>query len=94
MANCRPYLLLGGTLTDTQPLYFSHDRMEILFQVHSNEPKFIGNLTSGAFFFLLQHKNLGILTTLRIGFEDALGSGRWLIEYVIVRNEITGRAFK
>jgi len=47
----------------------------------------------------MQHKNLGILTTLRIGLEDAvnkqISSGsRWLIDYVLVRNELTGRTFK
>ncbi|XP_046464167.1 DENN domain-containing protein 5B-like isoform X1 [Daphnia pulex] len=72
MSTCRPYLLLSGTLADTQALYFANDRLELLFQ----------------------HKNLGILTTVRIGLEDQIGNSRWLIDHVIVRNEITGRAFK
>ncbi|XP_032781013.1 DENN domain-containing protein 5B isoform X2 [Daphnia magna] len=72
MSTCRPYLLLSGTLADTQALYFANDRLELLFQ----------------------HKNIGILTTLRIGLEDQIGNSRWLIDHIIVRNEITGRGFK
>jgi len=33
MSTCRPYLLLSGTLADTQALYFANDRLELLFQV-------------------------------------------------------------
>ena len=35
MSACRPYLLLSGTVTDTQALYFASDRLELLFQVVS-----------------------------------------------------------
>lgn len=96
MGTCRPYLLLGGTLADTHALYFASDRLELLFQVtcrpispHLDEIT-QDNFTNLAF----QHKNLGILTTLRIGVEDAIGNGRWLIDHIVVRNEVTGRAFK
>lgn len=33
ISSCRPYLLLSGTLADTQPIYFSNERFEVLFQV-------------------------------------------------------------
>ncbi|VDM60152.1 unnamed protein product [Angiostrongylus costaricensis] len=44
---------------------------------------------------LLQHKNLGVLSTLRIG--HALGHEKppkWYLEYVIVRNEVTGQMYR
>ena len=72
ISTCRPYLLLSGTLADTQPVYFSNDRFQVSFQ----------------------HKNLGILTTLRIGMDNPNGNGRWLIDHIVVRNEFTGRVYK
>ena len=41
-----------------------------------------------------QHKNLGILTTLRIGIDDSNGNGRWLMDHILVRNEVTGHTYK
>lgn len=44
-----------------------------------------------------KHKNLGVLSTLRIGHDtssSSAGSTKWFLEYVIIRNEITGRAYK
>jgi len=95
VSTCRPYIILGGTLTDTQALYLPKDRLEFLFQV-LNTPilNFVKKVKVINFFFSIQHKNLGILTTLRIGLDDPLGTGRWLIDHVLIRNEITGRAFK
>lgn len=42
----------------------------------------------------MQHKNLGILTTLRIGHDNAGPSAKWLVEHVVVRNEVSGHTYK
>ncbi|XP_022243870.1 LOW QUALITY PROTEIN: DENN domain-containing protein 5B-like [Limulus polyphemus] len=43
---------------------------------------------------VFQHKNLGILTTVRIGHDNTGISPKWMVEHVVVRNEITGHAYK
>ncbi|XP_005108265.1 DENN domain-containing protein 5B isoform X2 [Aplysia californica] len=40
------------------------------------------------------HKNLGVLTTLRIGHDNTGMMPRWLVEYVLVRNELTGHTYR
>ncbi|XP_054266195.1 DENN domain-containing protein 5B isoform X4 [Macrosteles quadrilineatus] len=47
----------------------------------------------GSFEFVFHHKNLGILTTLRIAHDNTGLSPKWMVEYVIVRNEITGHTY-
>lgn len=45
--------------------------------------------------FVFHHKNLGILTTLRIGIIDSNGqSNKWMVEHVVVRNEASGHTYK
>lgn len=44
--------------------------------------------------FVFQHKNLGILTTLRIGHDNTGISPKWMVEHVVVRNEISGHTYK
>ncbi|XP_052123081.1 DENN domain-containing protein 5A isoform X2 [Frankliniella occidentalis] len=44
--------------------------------------------------FVFQHKNLGVLTTLRIGHDNSGLSPKWMVEYVLVRNEMTGHTYK
>ncbi|XP_059154011.1 DENN domain-containing protein 5B-like isoform X2 [Physella acuta] len=41
-----------------------------------------------------EHKNLGVLTTLRIGHDNSGMMPRWLVEYVLVRNELTGHTYR
>nr|XP_022914554.1 DENN domain-containing protein 5B isoform X2 [Onthophagus taurus] len=43
--------------------------------------------------FEIKHKNLGVLTTLRIGHDNSGLSAKWMIDYVLVRNEITGHTY-
>lgn len=46
---------------------------------------------------LFQHKNLGILSTLRIGHDTSAGTSqpsKWFMDYALIRNEITGRAYR
>ena len=42
----------------------------------------------------LKHKNLGMLTTLRIGHDNAGMSPKWMVEHIVVRNEITGHTYR
>ncbi|KAB7506558.1 DENN domain-containing protein 5A [Armadillidium nasatum] len=41
-----------------------------------------------------QYKNLGLLTTLRIGHDNSGISPKWMVEHVLVRNEVTGHTWK
>ncbi|XP_075973019.1 DENN domain containing pinstripe isoform X3 [Anticarsia gemmatalis] len=43
--------------------------------------------------FVFHHKNLGILSTLRIGHDNSGLSPRWLLDQVFVRNEVTGHTY-
>ncbi|ELU14295.1 hypothetical protein CAPTEDRAFT_228570 [Capitella teleta] len=42
----------------------------------------------------LQNKNLGVLTTMRVGHDNAGMSPKWMVEHILVRNEITGHAYR
>ncbi|XP_043268202.1 DENN domain-containing protein 5B isoform X2 [Venturia canescens] len=44
--------------------------------------------------FVFHHKNLGVLSTLRIGHDNTGISPKWMVEHVVVRNEVTGHTFK
>lgn len=44
--------------------------------------------------FKFDHKNLGTLSTLRIGHQQSEKPVQWFLEYVLVRNEITGQTYK
>uniref|UniRef100_A0A336KT57 CSON010862 protein n=1 Tax=Culicoides sonorensis TaxID=179676 RepID=A0A336KT57_CULSO len=41
--------------------------------------------------FVFHHKNLGIITSLRIGQDNP--TSKWLLEVVVVRNEVTGTVY-
>ncbi|XP_030023561.2 DENN domain-containing protein 5A isoform X2 [Manduca sexta] len=43
--------------------------------------------------FVFHHKNLGILSTLRIGHDNSGLSPRWLLDQVFMRNEVTGHTY-
>lgn len=43
---------------------------------------------------LSQCQNLGKLTTVQIGHDNSGLYAKWLVEYVMVRNEITGHTYK
>lgn len=51
-------------------------------------------IPKGCLEFNTEQKNLGVLTTLRIGHDNSGMTPKWLVEYVLVRNEITGHLFK
>ncbi|XP_055707091.1 DENN domain-containing protein 5A isoform X3 [Phlebotomus papatasi] len=48
----------------------------------------------GTLEFVFHHKNLGVLTTLRIGHDNSGLSPKWMVEHVVVRNEVTGHTYK
>ena len=39
-------------------------------------------------------KNLGIITSLRLGHDNTGNNPNWLIEHVVIKNEFTGQAYK
>lgn len=41
-----------------------------------------------------QNKNLGVLTTMRIGHDNAGMSPKWMVEHILVRNEVTGHTYR
>ncbi|CAF4935992.1 unnamed protein product [Pieris macdunnoughi] len=43
--------------------------------------------------FVFHHKNLGILSTLRIGHDNSGLSPRWLLDHIYGRNEVTGHTY-
>lgn len=43
---------------------------------------------------LSQCQNLGKLTTVQIGHDNSGLYAKWLVEYVMIRNEITGHTYK
>ncbi|XP_056642345.1 DENN domain-containing protein 5B [Diorhabda sublineata] len=44
--------------------------------------------------FKIKHKNLGVLTTFRIGHDNSGLYAKWMIDYIIVRNDISGHTYK
>ena len=42
----------------------------------------------------LQYKNLGLLTTMRLGHDNTGPNNKWLVEHVVMRNEVTGHTYK
>ncbi|XP_076249872.1 DENN domain containing pinstripe isoform X2 [Calliopsis andreniformis] len=51
-------------------------------------------IPKGALEFVFLHNNLGVLSTLRIGHDNTGLSPKWMVEHVVVRNEVTGHTFK
>ncbi|VDO85632.1 unnamed protein product [Heligmosomoides polygyrus] len=53
------------------------------------------NLPANTPLFKFDHKNLGVLSTLRIGHAPGTEKPpKWYLDYVIVRNEITGQMYR
>ncbi|KAH8252186.1 hypothetical protein KR026_011806 [Drosophila bipectinata] len=48
----------------------------------------------GSLEFIFHYKNLGLLTTMRIGHDNSGPSHKWLVEQVVMRNEVTGHTYK
>ncbi|XP_064629809.1 DENN domain-containing protein 5B-like isoform X3 [Lineus longissimus] len=41
-----------------------------------------------------EHKNLGVLTTLRVGHDNTGMSPKWIIDYLLMRNEVTNHTYR
>lgn len=54
-------------------------------------PKII--VPKGCLEFSFRHQNLGVLTGMIIGHDNAGLLPKWLVEFIIVRNEVTGHAY-
>ncbi|WAR09276.1 DEN5A-like protein [Mya arenaria] len=80
-----PSLKFGCTTTSANPW--------ITFAGHMGETGII-EIPKGVLEFCVEHKNLGVLTTLRIGHDNSGITPKWLIEYVLIRNEISGHTYK
>ncbi|XP_046430049.1 DENN domain-containing protein 5B isoform X3 [Neodiprion fabricii] len=52
------------------------------------------SIPKGALEFVFHHRNLGVLSTLRIGHDNTGLSPKWMVEHIVVRNEVTGHTFK
>ncbi|XP_070189297.1 DENN domain-containing protein 5B-like isoform X2 [Littorina saxatilis] len=52
------------------------------------------DLPKGLLELTFDHKNLGVLTTMRIGHDNSGMMPRWLVEYILVRSELTGHTYK
>ena len=48
----------------------------------------------GVLHFSFWAKNLGIITSLRIGHDNTGSNPNWLVEHILLRNEFTGHIFK
>eukprot|EP00095_Tigriopus_kingsejongensis_P007193 maker-scaffold192_size271026-snap-gene-0.15 protein:Tk07193 transcript:maker-scaffold192_size271026-snap-gene-0.15-mRNA-1 annotation:"denn domain-containing protein 5b" len=48
----------------------------------------------GVIYFSFWAKNLGVITSMRIGHDNSGSNPNWLIEHVLLRNEFTGQTFK
>ncbi|CAG9767033.1 unnamed protein product [Ceutorhynchus assimilis] len=44
--------------------------------------------------FEYRNRNLGVLTTLRIGHDNTGLYAKWMVDYILVRNEITGHTYR
>ncbi|XP_060588449.1 DENN domain-containing protein 5B-like isoform X3 [Ruditapes philippinarum] len=80
-----PSLKFGCTTTSANPW--------ITFAGHMGETGII-EIPKGVLEFCVEHKNLGVLTTLRLGHDNSGLTPKWLIEYVLIRNEISGHTYK
>lgn len=43
--------------------------------------------------FTFQHQNLGVLTTMALGHDNAGMLPKWLVDFLLIRNEVTGQAY-
>ncbi|PIO68001.1 RUN domain protein [Teladorsagia circumcincta] len=94
--NAAQFRCFTNTFTKTSKLTTGLKKANLLHMVGGSlcsSPQI--NLPANTPLFKFDHKNLGVLSTLRIG--HASGSEKppkWYLEYIIVRNEITGQMYR
>lgn len=79
---------------ETQQVFIPRNSLEFVFHVSISNASICIVWLTHFICLSFQHKNLGILTTLRIGHDNAGASAKWMVEHVVVRNEVTGHTYK
>lgn len=85
------WVALAGSLGETAQVPVPRGAVEFVFHVSVSDLVCCRLCKQ---LLVLQHKNLGILTSLRVGHDNAGASPKWMIEHVVVRNEVTGLTYK
>jgi hypothetical protein len=108
MFTANPWVCVSGELAETGVLQVPKHTQEITFEVGAplkieyswdfdNNINIYSpqhDLCSLPILSLSQCQNLGKLTTVQMGHDNSGLYAKWLVEYVMVRNEITGHAYK
>uniref|UniRef100_A0A8C6WKV7 DENN/MADD domain containing 5A n=1 Tax=Neogobius melanostomus TaxID=47308 RepID=A0A8C6WKV7_9GOBI len=86
MFTANPWVCVSGELAETGVLQIPRNTLEITFEVtlatpHTHRPS-------------QWCQNLGKLTTVQMGHDNSGLYAKWLVEWVLVRNEITGHTYK
>uniref|UniRef100_A0A8C9U3C3 DENN domain containing 5A n=1 Tax=Scleropages formosus TaxID=113540 RepID=A0A8C9U3C3_SCLFO len=84
MFTANPWICISGELSETVVLQVPKNSLEITFEVGQTNPiKEMGEC-----------QNLGKLTTVQVGHDNSGLYAKWLVECVMVRNEVTGHTYK
>jgi len=86
------WVSVTGTLGETSQISVPHGFLEFVFHVIFTNKNFKFEIDS--LFSIFQHKNLGLLTSMRVGHDNFGASSKFLIEHIVARNEVTGHTFK
>uniref|UniRef100_I3JFL8 DENN domain containing 5A n=1 Tax=Oreochromis niloticus TaxID=8128 RepID=I3JFL8_ORENI len=78
MFTANPWVCVSGELAETGVLQVPRNTLEITFEVAKDS----------------SCQNLGKLTTVQMGHDNTGLYAKWLVECVVVRNEITGHTYK
>ncbi|MBN3273222.1 DEN5A protein, partial [Polyodon spathula] len=90
MFTANPWICISGELSETGVLQIPKNNLEMTFEVSPSHNALLINATELSF----ECQNLGKLTTIQIGHDNSGIYAKWLVEWVVVRNEITGHAYK
>jgi hypothetical protein len=92
------WVTISGTLGETSQVPIPRGTLEFVFRVSEVLYSVVMQQQNTVLWchdgVMLQHKNLGILTTLRIGHDNSGPSPKWMVEHVVVRSEVTGHMYK
>ncbi|KPP74473.1 hypothetical protein Z043_106363 [Scleropages formosus] len=81
MTTSNPWICVSGELGDSGVMQIPKNVLEMTFDVLNGLPMF-------------QCQNLGKLTTVQLGHDNSGLLAKWLVDCVMVRNEITGHTYK
>uniref|UniRef100_A0AAQ4S5Y6 DENN domain containing 5A n=1 Tax=Gasterosteus aculeatus aculeatus TaxID=481459 RepID=A0AAQ4S5Y6_GASAC len=85
MFTANPWVCVSGELAETGVLQVPRNTLEITFEVYCPFCHFSCDEVC---------QNLGKLTTVQMGHDNTGLYAKWLVECVVVRNEITGHTYK